>query len=206
MPQSRTGFIDQLGLEVHFVNESEFFKTPTDDFRVIDFNSISEIAFTGQSVIRMREDAGNTGPPGSMAQLGVTDGSLGRPNQTPDVSVFANVISAISSGAANGNFSYDMLYDWVISHEVGHAVDICHRQENENGVPVDEHTGNPLPNPTQCPEDGGEMVPQARIPNGVFVMHSGYVIQLIKEDGRYLTHVNNFHAKSKNQIRVNSNQ
>jgi hypothetical protein len=59
--------------------------------------------------------------------------------------------------------------NWVYSHEIGHAVDICHREEDEQG--------NALPDPN-C-EPGTEIDPESVIPHGVFFMHSGAIFRRI---------------------------
>ncbi|MEM9598478.1 MAG: hypothetical protein AAGD06_29700, partial [Acidobacteriota bacterium] len=203
LPAARgIGGANQLGLEIHIVDEAEFLET--NGFRFIAFNGGGSFTPKQQSVIRLREGAGT--PPGgntSTIQLGVTSGSLANGNQTPTSTVHLNVIQAIVQGARNIRFTVDNVYDWVLSHEIGHAVDICHRQEDSNGNAVDQDTGQVLPDQVNCPE-GGVMIPESRVPNGVYYLHSGHAIDKVKRDRRN-TVVGAYHPNSLNQVRVNPN-
>ena len=81
--------------------------------------------------------------------------------------------------------------NWVYSHEIGHAVDICHREEDGQG--------NALPDP-HC-EPGTILDPPATIPNGVFFMHSGAIFQRIgtSTNGRPAS---SYHVNSLSQIKL----
>ena len=214
------GLASDLQLTWHEINEDEAFiivhqtQTPgglptTVEDRAIDFQAPAELRAGGsssaQGTIRLKEEPNPQGVLQTL--LGLTDANLSEPAYSPTAKIFPGHIAAAVSGARNNNFTVSSVTDLTIGHELGHAVNICHRQEDQNGDA--EHCTDPN-NPQTCStvtacEDGGVLIPMSAIPDGIFVMHSGTALDRLKKDGANDTEVTSYHPNSKAQIRLHRN-
>jgi hypothetical protein len=103
----------------------------------------------------------------------------------------STVYSVRIQGVAGNHLPQQGLFDWVLSHELGHAVNICHREEDAHGNPVGT-----------CPT-GATIDPAAVIPGGVFYMHSGSIFDRIKNSTSPLAGpATSYHAFSLLQIKL----
>jgi hypothetical protein len=180
----------QLGLEIHRPRTSELYSASNGSGPNILYANIHSVGMSLENpvmAIHLVDDPAPV-PSGTSYQLGVTAGS---------VASYGPVVSTVYSQRIQQNVGNHLpqqgLYDWVLSHELGHAVNICHREENQQGQPV------PDPN---CPA-GTLIDPQAVIPNGVFYMHSGAIFDRIRNSSNALAGpARSYHPNSTAQIKL----
>lgn len=211
LPESALTGIASLGLAFHNVVDQEYFASAVvgqsgeAELRLIDFRGDPVIrAGSGQGVIRLLEQAGTVVGNTATRRLGETNGDLTRSSFSPDSTIFTSVITFEINRKKNLRVDEGDLRDWVASHELGHAAHICHRKEDSKGRPVDE-LGNIITD-GRCPEDGGLLIPQARLPRQLYFMHSGTVIDNVLQDNRSRAQTpSSFHSNSLEQIRLHPN-
>ncbi len=177
----------QLGLELHRPTSSDYYTDPNNAL-MMNLHGTS-LGMDTVAVVAVHLVASTAAaPPTGTIQLGITSGEVAQA-----VLVESTIYTSRITQEAGPHLPSAGLQDWVLSHELGHAVGICHREEDQAGNAI-----NIIPSCQNVVID-----PQSVIPSGVFYMHSGAVFGKIKSSTNPLAGpATSYHANSLAQIKL----
>jgi hypothetical protein len=175
-----------LGLQLHRPRAGDMY-TDADGTLAMNLHSVGIGVDSAYVVAVLLIDDPSGFPAQPPRNLGVTTNKVARRTLVTST-IYSNRIQS----TAGNHLPTAALRNWVLAHELGHAVDICHREEDQNGQP----TG------PAC-DDGETIDPMAVIPNDVHFMHSGTIFDKIKNSSNnFARAADSYHGNSIAQIKL----
>jgi hypothetical protein len=206
------GFIANTGLAAHEILSDPGRERGPMNARSINFNAanggagpVETPGHRSQSALGIIFD--NADPSVPAMRLGITIPLPLTPNEVTSITIYVNNIRNLGGHVATNTGFQRETFQYVVGHELGHGVHICHSDCQPQNCPPDGATVDPPPPLVIC---GGGTGPLGNIQNQLFVMHSGdIIIPLVsptRNPGMGNRPPNVYHNSSIQQIRLHSNQ